>query len=132
MRLRTIFTVAAAFACIGLGNPDRASATDLDHKPHGWGHTRTIHHHVYYPRYRHVYHIDPYAYQYSPRGYYPYYNSGYWTPAYILKARNRAHFNYWNTQPPRYKYYKSWGYPKHWHHKEWHYEHHGHHHRWHW
>lgn len=133
MRLKSILAVAAALACIGLSNPGTASASDLDRdRPDGWGHTRTIRHHVYYPRYRHVYYVDPYAYQYSPRGYYPYYNAGYWVPAGVLRERNRVHFNVWNTQPPRYRYYQSWGYPRPWNNRQWHAEHHGRHHRWHW
>lgn len=76
---------------------------------------------------------DPYAYQYSPRGYYPWYGSHYWVPARIVHKRKYLHHYVWNTQPPRFRYYPSWGYPsRKWKHREWHARHHGRIHRWHW
>jgi hypothetical protein len=133
MRLKSLVAAAAAFACVGLATPDTAAALGYDRdKPHGWGTARDVHHWVYYPRYVHHYQVDPYAYQYSPRGYYPYYGSIYWRPAQGLRERNHKHYHHWNVQPPRFKYYPGWGYPKHWRHNEWHKGHHGYHHRWHW
>ncbi len=132
MKLKTL--LAAALALIGLAilSPEPASADGV-RKPDGWGKTRHIKHHVYYPRYVHHYKVDPYAWRYSPRGYYPYYGSHYWAKAKYVKWRNREHLNVWNRQPPHFRYYKSWGYPKkHWHHRAWHAKHHGYHHRWHW
>ena len=132
MRLKSL--LAAAFALVGLAiaTPQPASADGERGKPHGWGHTRPITHHVYYPRYTHHYKVDPYAWRYSPRGYYPFYGSGYWANASYVKHRHRAHLNVWNAQPPRFRYYKSWGYPRDWNNREWHHKHHGFHHRWHW
>ena len=134
MRFTYLVAAAAAALCVGLAQPGPASAFnfDRDNPPEGWGRSRVVNHWVYYPRYVHSYHVDPYAYQYSPRGYYPYYNSGYWRPAHVIRERNHQHYHHWNVQAPRYKYYPSWGYPKHWHHYEWHNEQHGRHHRWHW
>lgn len=133
MRLKSLLAALAALVCLGIAAPQQASAFDLHRdRPAGWGHTRDVHHHVYYPRYRHVYHVDPYAYRYSPRGYYPYYGSHYWAPAYALRKRNHMRYHHWNAQAPRYKYYKAWGYPKHWHHRKWHAKHHGRHYPWHW
>mgnify|MGYP000927478113 CR=1 FL=1 len=78
MRFKSLLAALVALASIGLANPDPAAAFDHDRdRPEGWGHARPIRHWVYYPRYSHHYYVDPYAYQYSPRGYYPYYNSGY-------------------------------------------------------
>lgn len=132
MRLKSMLAALAALVCTGLAAPDDASAFGYHRdRPDGWGETRVVKHFVYYPRYTHVYKVDPYAYQYSPRGYYPYYGSRYWVPAHKVVKRNRAHYHHWNVQAPRYKYYRSWGYPKHWHHHEWHHRHHGYHHRWH-
>ena len=130
MRLTAL---AAAIACLGLSLITPAAAADLDrdHRPAGWGRERVVHHWVYRPRYTHVYHVDPYAYQYRPRGYYPYYGSRYWASASVIRKRNRLHYNVWNTQPPRFRYYQSWGYPKRWNHAKWHREHHGYHRRWH-
>ena len=131
MRMKSLLAATAALVCVGLALPDQASAFDHDRsRPDGWGHARAIHHHVYYPRYVHHYHVDPYAYQYSPRGYYPYYNSRYWKPAHVVRERNRAHYNNWNVQPPRYKYYPSWGYPKGHVHGEWCKHEHPYSHRW--
>lgn len=114
MRLKSIFAACAALATIGLVNPQQAAAyrTDTGH-PAGWGRDRVVNHWVYYPRYVHNYNVDPYAYQYSPRGYYPYYNSGYWRPAAEVRARNYQHYHYWNVQAPRFKYRSSWGMPWH-------------------
>lgn len=39
--------------------------------------------------------VDPYAYQYEPRGYYPYYNSGYWRPNCLQCAPRYQHPPYW-------------------------------------
>ena len=134
MRFKSLLAAAAALICVGLSAPQEAGATGLhrDHAPDGWGHSRTVRHWVYYPRYNYHYKVDPYAYQYSPRGYYPYYDSGYWRSTAELRKRKHLHYHHWNVQPPRFKYYQSWGYPKHWHHKEWHEQHHGRHFRWHW
>jgi hypothetical protein len=44
--------------------------------------------------------VDPYAYQYEPRGYYPYYNSGYWKP-------NCGQCVTYYQHPP---YWAAWGY----------------------
>jgi hypothetical protein len=44
--------------------------------------------------------VDPYAYQYEPRGYYPYYNSGYWRP-------NCGQCVTYYQHPP---YWAAWGY----------------------
>jgi hypothetical protein len=131
MKLKSV--LAAAFALIGLAilSPEPASA-DGTRKPHVGVKTHHIKHRVYYPRYVHHYKVDPYAWRYSPRGYYPYYGSHYWAPAKYVKWRNREHLRHWNTQPPRFRYYQSWGYPKRWHHHKWHARNHGFHHRWHW
>ncbi len=131
MKLKSLLATLAV-VLVALGFTGAAEAFGDRHKPAGWGHTRHITHHIYYPRYTHHYKVDPYAYQYSPRGYYPYYGSRYWANAKFLKHRNRAHLNHWNTQPPRFRYYKSWGYPRKWHNRKWHHKHHGFHHRWHW
>lgn len=133
MRIKSLLAALAAVACIGLADPNTAAAFGHDRdRPEGYGTTRVVNHHVYYPRYAHTYKVDPYAYQYSPRGYYPYYNSGYWRPASEIRRRNHLHYHHWNVQAPRYRYYPSWGYPKAWDHKAWHHKHHGYHHRWHW
>lgn len=102
------------------------------------GATRTIHHHVYRPHYRHVYHyhrptIDPYAYRYEPRGYYPYYASNYWVPARVLRERKAYRAAHTYRGHHRYRYYQAWGYPnKNWDHVRWHRKHHGahRHHQW--
>lgn len=133
MRLKSLLAALAALACFGLAAPNPAAAFgDRERAPEGWNRTRHIHHWVYYPRYVHHYHVDPYAYRYSPRGYYPYYNSGYWRPAHVIRARNHKRYYHWNVQPPRKFYHPSWGRPKHWHHEKWHHQHHGRHHFWHW
>ena len=131
MRLKSLLSAAATVLAVTLLAAAPANAGGSRHHPDGWGHARTVKHHVYYPRYVHQYHVDPYTYRYSPRGYYPYYNSGYWAKSSYIKWRTRKRLNEWNGKTPR--YYKSWGYPRpEWRHKEWHYEHHGRHHRWHW
>jgi len=128
MRWRLLGITFAAMLSLGLTGAAPAGATDLHRTaaPEGWGKERVVKHHMYYPRYRHVYLVhdtsDPYAYRPATRGYYPYYNSGYWHPA---SGRER----------PRYvlpKYYPAWGYTKHWHNREWHAENHGRHWPWHW
>lgn len=131
MRLKCLLAAAIAFISLMIATPDVQAFGDRD-RPDGWNKTRHVNHWVYYPRYQHHYRVDPYAYRYSPRGYYPYYDAGYWAKAGFIKHRNRTHLNSWNAQPPRYRYYKSWGYPRHWHHREWHAKHHGFIHRWHW
>lgn len=116
MRIKSLIAAAAALATIGLANPQSAHAFgfDRDRQPDGWGKDRVINHFVYYPRYVHHYHVDPYAYRYSPRGYYPYYNSGYWRSASQVRARNHKHYHHWNVQGPKFKYHSSWGQPKDW------------------
>jgi hypothetical protein len=132
MRLKSLFAAAVALLALVVAAPSKSEAFGDHHRWHGGSKTHHIHHRVYYPRYVHHYHIDPYHYRYSPRGYYPYYGSAYWAPAKYVKRRNRLHYHVWNAQPPRYRYYKSWGYPRKWHHRKWHAKHHGYHHRWHW
>lgn len=69
-----------------------------------------IRHHVYKPRYTHLYfkHGDPYAYRYVRRGYYPYAASQYWVPADHMRNRYRYHY-----EGPKYVYQPSWGRPVH-------------------
>ncbi|MEZ5850982.1 MAG: hypothetical protein R3D68_10090 [Hyphomicrobiaceae bacterium] len=132
MRLKSLAAVAAAILALGGASPDKAEAFGARRDSNNWARPKVVHHWVYRPQYVHYYHRDPYAYQYSPRGYYPYYNSGYWRPASEIRARNRAHYHKWNTQPPRFKYYKSWGGPRQWNHRQWHDENHGRHRLHHW
>ncbi|MGE3918995.1 MAG: hypothetical protein AB7F78_25180 [Hyphomicrobiaceae bacterium] len=133
MRLKRLLAAMIALVTCALVSFEPAAADGIDRKPEGWGRTRHIKHHVYYPRYVHHYKVDPYAWRYSPRGYYPYYNAGYWGSASYVKHRNRLHLNVWTQQPPRFRYYKAWGYPRHdWQHGAWHHKHHSFHHRWHW
>lgn len=133
MRWKAFIGAALGALVFAISVPQSASAFGhRDRAPDGWGKTRAIKHWVYYPRYVHHYKVDPYAYQYSPRGYYPYYGSRYWRPASVIRKRKHAHYHHWNVQPPRYRFYPSWGYPRHWHHRAWHKAHHGYHHRWHW
>ena len=129
MSWKSIGKTIAAVLLFGLVGTLPVAATDLHptRAPDGWGHERTVKHHVYYPRYRHVYLVhgttDPYAYRPATRGYYPYYNSGYWRPAGYRTVR------------PHYelpKYYPAWGYTKQWHNRKWHAENHGRHYPWHW
>lgn len=91
------------------------SASAFDHKkwdpsvaPEGYGHSRVIHHWVYRPHYKHVYHLatipDPYGYRYVRRGYYPYYGSQYWVPAEQMRYRYRYTY-----EGPKYRYQPSWG-----------------------
>jgi hypothetical protein len=126
--------VAAAVALAGFAVPTLESgavfAADLD-KPAVRKRVARHHHRGYAPRY--AIPVDPYHYQYEPRGYYPYYRSDYWRPAAYVRQRSRLHYNVWNTQPPDYRYYRSWGYPvRYWDHKRWHAEYHGRHRPWHW
>ncbi len=116
MGIKSLFAALAALATIGLANPQPAHAfgLDRDHAPGGWGKDRVVNHHVYYPQYVHYYHVDPYAYRYSPRGYYPYYNSGYWSPASLIRKRNHLHYHHWIAHCPRFKYQASWGRPAKW------------------
>lgn len=120
MRWKSILAALAALVCVGFANPNDAAAFGDRDQPEGWGHARPINHWVYYPRYTHNYRVDPYAYQYSPRGYYPYAHSHYSAPARVIRKRNHQHYNHWNVQAPRYKYYPYWGAHKHWnaHHHE--------------
>src|SRR3989304_5818002 len=113
MRLKSLIAALAALATIGLTNPQSAHAFgfDRERRPEGWGKDRVVNHHVYYPRYVHQYHVDPYAYRHSPRGYYPYFNSGYWRSASEARARNHKHYHHWNVQGPNFKYHSSWGHP---------------------
>lgn len=110
MRMKSLIGKAAAVAALAVlaSAPAEAFGWERRGAPAGYGETRVIHHHVYYPRYRHVYHVhagtDPYAYRYVQPRYYPYYNSGYWRPTHLVKKR-RAHYRL-----PR--YYQAWGYPK--------------------
>jgi len=128
---------ASLALALGLGAAVQSPAAAFDDHCRRCGESRVIHHHVYYPHYRHVYHYyaDPYAYRYEPRGYYPYYNSGYWIASRELRARyayRRAHaYPYY--QDHKFKYYAAWGYPKkRWNHVKWHDKHHGRHHIGHW
>ena len=114
MRLKSLLAACAALACIGVADPQPAAAFGDRDQPDGWNTVRPIRHWVYYPRYAHNYHVDPYAYQYSPRRYYPYNSANYWQPARTVRKRNHQHYNHWNVQAPRYKYYPSWGYSKNW------------------
>ena len=111
--------------------PQSAHAGGYHRAPSGWGETRTVRHHVYYPRYRHVVRVhartDPYTYRYQPRGYYPYYNSGYWRPTHIVRKKRARYYR----RKPR--YHKSWGAKKRaYRNRKWHAEHHGRHYRGHW
>lgn len=130
MQLKLILAVAAlaGFAVATL-ETSAVQAADLDRRVVK---KRTYHHRAPVRR-AYALEVDPYAYQYEPRGYYPYYRSDYWRPADYVRHRARQHYNVWNTQPPYFQYYKSWGYPvRHWHHKEWHAWAHGRHRPWHW
>lgn len=83
--------------------------------PEGYGHSRVIHHWVYKPHYKHVYHLahipDPYSYRYVKRKYYPYSGSQYWVPA--DQMRYRYHYSY---HGPKYRFQPSWGKPRGHHH----------------
>jgi hypothetical protein len=90
-----------------------APASALDFKawdptvaPEGYGDNKVVHHWIYRPNYRHVYHTsgDPYAYRYAPRAYYPYHASPYWVPA--EQMRNRYRYTYTG---PKYRYHAPWG-----------------------
>jgi hypothetical protein len=94
-----------------------ASAFDLGKKwdptvaPEGYGQHKTIHHWIYRPHYKHVYHSalneDPYAYRYARRAYYPHHASGYWVPAEQMRYRYRYSF-----QGPKFQYHPAWGHGK--------------------
>jgi hypothetical protein len=113
--MRFVKAAALAFAAVAavVAPPHQAEAFGWgdDHSPSGWGEQRTIHHHVYYPRYKHVYHVhpatDPYAYRYAPRGYYPSYTSHYWVPAEHVRARQAQ--TYSGYSGPKYEYQPAWG-----------------------
>jgi hypothetical protein len=125
MRPKAVSAAVLAFAGLVLVSAVPAAADGTSEAKARYAHR--------YPRHAYAFKVDPYAWNYSPRGYYPYYNSGYWGSASYIKWRNREHLNVWNTQPPYFRYYKAWGYPRrHWDNREWHAEHHGFHHRWHW
>lgn len=127
MRLKNLAVAAALLIGAGVASTGPASAGGWErhHRPHGWGKAHVIRHYVYRPRYYHVYAVDPFAYRYWPRGYYPYYNSGYWQPTWYVRKRARLHYHCWTSCPPRYRYYKAWGYPKkRYHHRKWHARHH--------
>lgn len=110
MRIMSIAAVFAVVLAFGLASVSPAEAGwRRDRTPDGWGRTRTVTHHVYYPRYRHVYrvhpHTDPYAYYYEPRGYYTKSSSRYWRPARkVRKPRSR------NVYGHKYRYKPAWGY----------------------
>ncbi len=136
MRNRIALMLAALALAAGLSLPSSAVAGDLGKSAAAAGHAddRVVHHRVYYPRYRHYYHVadtsqsDPYSWNYSPRGYYPYYASQYWVPAEQMRYRYRYKFT-----GQKFKYHAAWGAPKKdYNHREWHGENHGFHHRWHW
>lgn len=137
MRLRKFLAIAGA--ALGLTVVAAAPASAFGwwphsyvHAPAGWGEVRPVRHWVYYPRYQHIYHVDPYAYRYSPRGYYPWYGSNYWAPADVIRKRSHLRYHHWNAAPPRYRYHPAWSHPGRWHHEAWHRRNHGYHHRWHW
>lgn len=99
MRFKTWAALAASVASLMFAGSAPATADGCLHGcgPDGHGKARTVRHWVYYPRYTHVYRVDPYAYQYSPRGYYPYYNSGYWISSAAARRRAHLHYYHWNT-----------------------------------
>lgn len=129
MRSRVFALLAAAFGLALV-----PVTADAGHRhSRGWGKVQTVHHYGYYPRYRHVYHVnyrtDPYAYRWEPRGYYPYYNSRHWRPVAELRYR-RACCRPVAALPP---YYRAWGHPhRHYVHRKWHRKHYGHHRHHHW
>lgn len=126
MRWNCCIAAIAATVLVALGAALPATAGGFERPPEGWGAVRPITHHVYYPRYAHVYKVhgttDPFAYRYEPRGYYPYYASHYWKHRSVAV---RPHY----ARPP---HYAAWGYPRKWEHRKWHHTHHGRHHFWHW
>lgn len=112
MRFYSLTAVVAAALVMGLAATQAAQAGWFrDRVPGGWGTTRKVTHHVYYPRYRHVYKVhgatDPYAYYYEPRGYYTNSTSRYWRPAH--KVRRPSHRN---IRGHKYRYHAAWGYKK--------------------
>ena len=132
MQFKFILAIVAALAGFAIASFETgpALAADVDRPVVK---KRTHYHRVPHVRRTYALREDPYAYRYEPRGYYPYYRSDYWRPTDYVRYRNRLHYNVWNTQPPHFRYYKSWGYPvRHWHHKQWHAWAHGRHRPWHW
>jgi len=112
MRFRSLSAVLAAVLVSALAASQSAEAGWWrERAPDGWGTTRDITHHVYYPRYRHIYrvhpHTDPYAYYYEPRGYYTNSSSRYWRPAY--KVHRPGHRN---IAGHKYRYHAAWGHRK--------------------
>src|SRR6187401_1394736 len=85
MRLKSILGAMAAIMAFALSSPKPVEASECYRcaRPDGFGHTRVVRHHAYYPRYAHAY--ERYDYRYEPRGYYPYYNSGYWVPRSVYR-----------------------------------------------
>ena len=121
--LLATLTLAVGLAIAWTGSAEAGGKAGGDYPPPGWGQTRDVHHHVYYPRYRHHYQIhpvtDPYAYRYAPRAYYPYYNSHYWAPTHVLAARKHCRLHV--ASPSCYRYHASWGVPRRGHHhRHWH------------
>ena len=120
MRVKSLSAALAIILVFGLAAVQPAQAGWLrDHLPDGWGSTRKVTHHIYYPRYAHVYrvhpHTDPYAYRYEPRGYYTHSSSRYWRHAHRVHrhAPRRAHHH-------KYRYKAAWGYKKsRRHHRRW-------------
>jgi hypothetical protein len=134
MRNKLALWLAAMALAVGVSVSSPAIAGDLSRSSSAHGHDPVVHHRVYFPKYRHVYHVadtsqsDPYAWNYSPRGYYPFYASQYWVPAEQMRYRYRYKFT-----GQKFRYHAAWGYPKKdYNHREWHGENHGFHHRWHW
>lgn len=131
MRWKTMIRILAAVAALCVVGTLPAAAADLLYtKREGCCRERVVTHHVYYPHYTHIHHVeayvDPYAYRPATRGYYPYYNSGYWKSLHEMRSRPKPHY----VLPA---YYPAWGYAKKkYRHKEWHYANHGHHFPWHW
>ncbi len=132
MRIKAVLVAAVlgGFASVALGH-EVAFAADMDKSV--VTKKRAKHHRHVPSRYAYDVQEDPYSYQYEPRGYYPYYRSGYWAPAAYIRYRNRLHYHVWNDRPPKYEFYRSWGYPlAYWPHELWHSEYHGRHRPWHW
>jgi hypothetical protein len=128
MRLKKLVWTLFAILSLSFAGLAPATATDLHRAgpPAGYAQDRVIKHHVYYPRYQHVYQIhgsgDPYAYRPAHRHYYPYYNSGYWRAP---QHKAREHL-----QLP--KYYPAWGRNTHGHDAPVQHKSHGHFYPWHW
>ena len=114
MRLKSILAAMAIMLVFGPAATQSAFADGgwrKGHQPGGWDRTRGINHHIYYPRYRHVYkvhhHTDPYAYHYEPRRYYRHSSSHYWVSAHRMRHRHRHHHG------AKYRYRPAWGYSHH-------------------